>query len=200
HVAGCERCAGAVESLRAARDGAALPPLRADPAPARRPGRSRFALALAGALAAAAGLVLALRPDAAGDRTKGAGVGLAMWVRHGDAVRRAAPGETIAPGDAVRFAVTTPRPAWVAVLSVDPAGHASVYFPLGPTAAPVPAGTDVALPLATRLDATSGEERVVGLFCDRPVALEPLRARLEAGAAVEPPAGCEVTRWRFVKR
>jgi hypothetical protein len=58
----------------------------------------------------------------------------------------------------------------------------------------------VALPLATRLDATVGEERVMGLFCDRPVELEPLRAGLEAGAGEAIPEGCKVTRWHFVKR
>jgi hypothetical protein len=63
----------------------------------------------------------------------------------------------------------------------------------------VPAGTDVALPLATRLDATVGEERIVGLFCDRPVDLEPIRQGLEAGVGPVP-EGCKVTRWNFVKR
>lgn len=200
HVDGCARCAEAVASLRAARDGAVLPALRLAPAPARRGVRIRGLAAIAGALAAAAGLVLVLRPDGTAVRTRGAGVGLAMWVQHGDAVREAGPGAVVAPGDAVRFAVTTPVPAWVAVLSVDPEGRASVYFPVGPTAAPVPAGTDLALPLATRLDATVGEERVIGLFCDGPVELEPLRAGLEAGAAGSIPAGCQVTRWSFVKR
>lgn len=200
HVAGCARCTSAVGSLAGARDGARLPPLRTVAAPARHAARLRAIAALAGGLAAAAGLLLFLRPDPTGERTKGAGIGLAMYVLHGDAVRRTGPGEVVAPGDAVRFSVTTPEPAYVAVLSVDPAGRASIYFPAGPMAAPVAAGRDVALPLATRLDATVGEERVVGLFCDRPVELEPLRAGLEAGAGDAIPEGCKVTRWRFVKR
>jgi len=200
HLAACARCTSAAGSLAAARDGLALPPLRIAPAPARRAVRLRGVAALAGGLAAAAGLLLVLRPDATGERTKGAGVGLGLYVLHGDAVRQARPGEVIAPGDAVRFAVTTPEPAYVAVLSLDPAGRASIYFPEGPRAAPVPAGRDVPLPLATRLDATVGEERVVGLFCDHPAELEPLRAGLEAGAGDAVPEGCQVTRWSFVKR
>jgi hypothetical protein len=200
HVDGCARCTSAVESIAGERDRARLPPLRTVAAPAPRASRLRGIAALAGGLAAAAGLLVLLRPDATADRAKGAGVGLAMYVLHGEAVRRTAPGEVVAPGDAVRFSVTTPEPAYVAVLSVDPAGRASIYFPAGPTAAPVPAGRDVALPLATRLDATVGEERVMGLFCDRPVELEPLRAGLEAGAGDAVPEGCKVTRWRFVKR
>lgn len=199
HVAGCARCGSAVESLRGAREGARLPPLRAVPTPAR-PARLRRLVTVAAGLAAAAGVVLVLRPHAPADRTKGARVGLAMYVRHGEEVRLAGPGEAVAPGDAVRFAVTTPEPAWVAVLSLDPAGRASVYFPEGSHAARIAPGADVPLPLATRLDATVGEERVLGLFCDRPIELEPVRAALESGADGAAPEGCQVTRWSFVKR
>jgi hypothetical protein len=166
----------------------------------RAAARLRAVVALTAGLAAAAGVALALRTDSLRERTKGPGVGVAMYVLHGDAVRRAGPGEVVAPGDAVRFAVTTPEPGYAAVLSLDPAGRASIYFPEAPRASPVAAGVDVPLPIATRLDATVGEEHVVGLLCDRPVELEPVRAALEAGAAGAIPDGCQVTRWRFVKR
>lgn len=199
HVEGCDRCGAAWRSLRDARDAASLPPLRAAGIP-HRAARRRGIAAMAAGLAAAAGLVLWLGPDVSGDRVKGAPVGLGMWVRHGTEVRRAAPGEVVASGDAVRFSVTTPRPAWVAVLSVDPAGRASIYFPDGTRAARVEAGADVPLPLATRLDATVGEERVLGLFCDRPVDLEPLRAAMERSGDAPAPPGCLVARWTFVKR
>jgi hypothetical protein len=198
HVDGCERCAAAWRSLRETRDATVLPPLRAV-APRRVAWRPGIA-ALAAGLAIAAGFAVSLRPDASGQRVKGSAVALGMWVRHGEAVRRAAPGEAVAPGDDVRFSVTTPRPAWVAVLSVDPAGRASIYFPEGTHAAAIAPGTDVPLPLATRLDATVGEERVLGLFCDGPVELEPVRAAIERSGDASPPPGCEVTRWRFVKR
>lgn len=197
HVEGCARCARAVESRRAARE-EPLPPLRIAAPPPRR-ARLRAGVALAAGLAAAAGLAVVLSPDAVVRRTKGARVGLGMYVLHGGVVREAAPGETIAPGDAVRFAVTTPERAYVAILSVDPSGRASIYFPEGTRAAPVGPGENVPLPLATRLDATVGEERVMGLFCDGPVELEPVRASLERGGAVVPD-GCKVTRWSFVKR
>jgi len=197
HVHGCARCAEAVAELRAARS-EALPALR----PVRRPPPRRlgpFPAALAGGLAAAAVLLLFLRPGE-GERTKGSAVSLGMWVQHGGEVRRAGPGDEVAAGDAVRFSVTTPWPAYVAVLSVDAAGRASIYFPDGPAAAPVAPGADVALPLATRLDATVGEERLVALFCDRAVALEPVRAALEAGRPGAVPGGCQETRWSFRKR
>ncbi len=142
-----------------------------------------------------------LRTGGTGERRKGAGVGLVMYVQHGDEVRRAAPGESVAPGDAVRFAVSTPAPAFVAVLSLDPAGRASVYFPQGPRAAEVPAGAEVPLPLGTRLDATTGEERLLGLFCTAPVELEPIRLALQQAQDAAPlPTDCQGLRWSFVKR
>jgi hypothetical protein len=116
-------------------------------------------------------------------------------VRHLSLVRRVAPGEAVAVGDAVRFAVTMREPAYVAVLSVDPRGRASVYVP----PSEVRAGEDVPLPVATRLDETTGEETVVGVFCAKPFDAEPMRTALEKGASLDS-FGCRVTRWSFVKR
>jgi hypothetical protein len=124
-----------------------------------------------------------------------------MYVQHGDEVRRAALGESVAPGDALRFAVSTPTAAYVAVLSLDPTGKAWVYFPPAPRATLVPAGTEVPLPLGTRLDATTGEERLLGIFCTSAVELEPIRQALERGQDASPlPADCQGLRWSFVKR
>jgi len=195
HVAECSRCAGAVEGMRAARD-ERLPPLRVVPL-APRARRWPRAAAAGACLAAAASLLLLAR--APGERVKGPGFALRMYVEHAGEVRRAGLGETVAPGDAVRFAVTAPAKAYVAVLSLDPKGRGSVYFPLGARAEAVGPGAEVALPLGTRLDATVGEERIVGLFCSSPVELEPLSVQLERGGAPAPD-GCQVTRWGFVKR
>jgi hypothetical protein len=195
HVAGCARCAAALDELKAASE-EPLPPPRIVPL-AARPRFPLRSLAAAVGLAAAASLLLVIRPP--GTRLKGPGFTLGMYVDHGGEVRRAAPGETVAPGDALRFAVTAPVDVYVAVLSVDPKGRASIYFPAGARAELVRAGTDVALPLGTRLDDTVGEERIFGLFCSSAIDLEPLRVRLERGAS-DIPDGCQVTRWSFVKR
>jgi hypothetical protein len=195
HVAGCVRCAEAIQQLSVVE---ALPPMRVVPLQPRRSPVWRRAAAAGLGVAAAASLLLVLRP-AAGVRTKGSAPALSMYVQHGSEVRRAGPGETVAPGDALRFAVTTPVAAYVAVLSIDPQGHGSVYFPLGARAELLPAGQEMPLPIGTRLDATVGEERIVGLFCSAPVELEPVRALLESGRGTIPD-GCQVTRWSFVKR
>ena len=62
-------------------------------------------------LALAASLLLVLRPPPAAERSKGGGIGLTMFVQHGNEVRRAAPGEIVSPGDAVRFAEVTAEEA-----------------------------------------------------------------------------------------
>jgi hypothetical protein len=196
HAAECGRCAAALASLRASSE-ERLPPLRLVPLPAR----SRFAVRAAAAavgVAAAASLLLVIRSPAT--RLKGGGgFTLGMYVEHVGDVRRAAPGETVAAGDAVRFAVTAPRDVYVAILSLDAKGKASIYFPAAGRAALVRAGTDVALPLGTRLDETMGEERILGLFCPSAIELEPLRLQMERGAPAVPD-DCQVTRWSFVKR
>ena len=193
HLPGCHRCSEAVEVLRPRE---ALPPLLVAPL---RPRRRwvRVAAAAAG-LAAAASVLLLVRPGPT-ERSKGNGFALGMYVQHGGEVRRAGPGEPVAPGDAVRFAVTAPEGGYLAVLSLDPAGHASIYYPPASRAAPVAAGSDQPLPLGTRLDQTRGEERIVGLLCSSAVELEPVRAALARGESLVP-QGCQVTRWSFVKR
>lgn len=194
HLPTCARCSEAVQSLRPREP---LPPLRVVPL---RP-RSRWirVVAAGAGVAAAASVLLLLRPSGPRQRSKGAGFALGMYVQHGGEVRRAGAGEEVAPGDAVRFVVTVPADGYVAVLSLDAQGRGSIYYPAGPRAAPVSRGSDLALPLGTRLDATVGEERIVGLFCAAPVELEPLRAALERGGSAVP-EGCQVTRWSFVKR
>lgn len=201
HVSTCAACSAALAGMRGVREEVRtfpLPIALGRPSPRRRvPG-----LAVGGlGLALAASLVLVLRTPPATERSKGTGFGLTMYVQHGDEVRRAAPGETVSPGDAIRFAVSTPIPAYVAVLSLDPAGNASVYFPQAARAAQVPAGTEVPLPLGTRLDATTGEERLLGIFCGSAVELEPIRQALQRGEDASPlPADCKGLRWSFVKR
>jgi hypothetical protein len=222
HVAACPRCGAAAEALRVSRaevlpplragsSGAALPsdaedrPAAVTRAPARRWRVRVRVLAGAGAAAAlAAGLVIALvTGPGPGPATalKGSGFGVVMYVQHAGEVRRAANGEAVAPGDAIRFAVSTPVPRYVAVLSLDPRGRASVYYPAGPRAEAVAPGVETALPAGTRLDESVGEERIWTLFCAAPIELEPVRGRLERrGDLGDPPDGCGVSGWRFVKR
>jgi len=203
HVSACAMCSTAVAGMRGVREEVRSLPLPSvldrPPVPRRR----RFIAVIGFGVALAASLLLVVRSEApsSAQRRKGTGLGLTMYVQHGQEVRRASPGESVSPGDAVRFAVSTPTPAFVAILSLDAAGRAWVYFPQHPRAAPVTAGTEVPLPIGTRLDATIGEERLLALFCASPVELEPVRLALEQAQDAAPlPPDCQGLRWSFVKR
>jgi Putative zinc-finger len=196
HLGECARCRAAAEVLSSAEA-----EYRASATPLRRPPRAvRRTLAWGtGAAALAAALLLALQPT--GVRSKGARVSVGMYVQHGQAVRRALSGETVVPGDSVRFAYSSREPRELAILSVDGAGVATVYFPDGPETVSVPAAEDAALPLATQLDGVLGEERVVALFCERPRALEPVREALQSSRTGLPEVpGCVLATFRFTKR
>jgi hypothetical protein len=66
------------------------------------------------------------------------------------------------------------------VLSVDSSGQLSTYYPASGDALVAFAGGAALLPGAVELDAARGPERVVAIFADAPLPLEPLRARLRA--------------------
>src|SRR5262249_19317087 len=112
------------------------------------------------------------------------------------------------PGDVVRFTTSTAAPAHLAVIGVDAAGEASVYFPPRGADDAIPAGDGVALPRGTELDATLGPEAVLAVFCARPIhrgALEGLRAaprgrpRAQAAMPATTMPGCTVDRLSWVK-
>ncbi len=194
HLAGCAQCRAAEAQLASAEDD-----FRALAAPLRRRPRAGRAVAFSvAAVALAATCLLALNPG--GVRSKGAPTSIGMYVQHGQAVRRALPGEAVLPGDVVRFVYSSREPRSLAILSLDGAGVASVYFPDGPQTVDVPAAEEAPLPLGTRLDGVLGEEQVVALFCQRTRALEPVRQALQAahGALPEVP-GCSLATFHFTK-
>lgn len=182
HVAACERCRDRERARRADRA-----QFRAS-TPRLRRGRPWIAVA-ASMVAAAAAAVIVLRAPADATRTKG-GARLGFVVARGETMVIGSAGERVHPGDTLSYLVTVPQPSYVAVLSRDPAGRITAYFPAGDRAQWVPAGREVQLPIATRLDGTLGRERLVGVFCDRPVEIDSLRTALDDA----PPAGCTADR------
>jgi hypothetical protein len=170
-----------------------------------RPFRAAWA---GGALAAAAALVLVvsvLRAPAGtsesdtGTRSKGSRR-LSFFVKHGETVTEGGPGQRVEPGDRLRFVLSSDRPGDFAILSLDGAGTASVYYPSGLTESRrFEALRAHALDDAIELDGVLGRERIFGVFCDSPFALEPLRRRLEAGRELVAPSGCAVDEIEIVK-
>lgn len=185
HLAACPQC----EARRAELAGAAarfpeevfVAGLAARTA---RTARSKAPFALGGiaALAAAAAAALFLVPSGGGlpgdDRTirsKG-GDSLAVFASRGGEVDRLLPGDPLSPGDAIRFEVAVPRRSWVVVLGIDAAGAVTPYAG-GDAGVPLEPGAATLLPGSIVLDDTPGTERLVALFCERPVdAREAIRA------------------------
>ena len=78
-----------------------------------------------------------------------------------------------------RFAVNTNAPEHLAILSLDGAGVASVYFPGGAESAAIGRGRNQPLESSVALDSTLGRERLWAVFCKTPFRVEPLHERLE---------------------
>ena len=161
HVRTCSACAGRKRELE--REALAFDvPLRL-PVPVRR-WSWRPLLGLAAA-AAACLLLLVPSMEAPGVRTKG-GPWFSVIARRADgSIDRVLPGDSLAPGDAIRFEVRAGEPAVVAVLGIDAAGAVTPYVE-GIALEP---GEPAVLPGAIRLDETLGPERLVALFCPTPI-------------------------------
>ena len=210
HLQVCVACAARLAHNQAfrARFQAAPPPLRrAVTEPASRPRfprwSPRWSWVLTGTLAMAAAalaIVPGLMETSPQTRLKGDSR-LAFFVEKAGRVQRGTSGEVLYPGARVQFVYSHPRRSWLAVLSLDGAGKASVYFPQGDAAAEMPGGSDQRLPVSTILDEALGTERIFGLFCDAPTALAPIREMLARGQT-EPaiPPGCRMSRLSWEKR
>jgi hypothetical protein len=205
HLDGCERCRArlaAIEDTRA-QFLADMPRLSArGPLPSSQRSRRRArvrGLIAATTVLAAASLVLWLRPRPLVERTKG-GTQLTLYVRHDGKVRLAAPGEIVAPGDTLQLTYSSERTRYLAVLSLDGAAHANVYFPDGERALELGRARESPLPRSTVLDGVLGKETLFGLFCDTALFLPPVRREIEARGALSPLEGCDVVRLTFEKR
>jgi hypothetical protein len=200
HLAECDACASrrrAIDEGKAAFERES--PKFSELARPRRPAGRLWAFGAT--LAAAAALVLALRVprDEGSLRTKGA-EHVGFFVEHGGVVREGVASEVVAPGDRLQLVYTSKSARYLAVLSRDGAGHASIYFPKAPEAVRIEAGSSTPLPYSLLLDETTGVETLYALFCDRAEPLEPLRKALEGAEVLEAPAGCHVDRVTFQKR
>lgn len=158
------------------------------------------------ALAAAAVLLLVLRPPTDGDtseqpgdvRTKGSSH-IGFFVKHGSEVRRGGDEQVVHPGDQLRFTLTSNKAQHVAILSLDAAHVVSTYYPRGGQSTSVGAVRDQAVDSSVLLDETLGKEQIWGVFCEAPFELEPLRAALQRQGKLPALPGCSVDEVSIVK-
>ena len=174
HPATCPRCSALLDEHRRERASFATP-LRT---PRHVP---RWTIGLASAAAALALWLIVPRPDEPAPATRSKGKpALGFYVKRDGQVRRGGTGEIVFPHDALDFTVSTDHSGFVAILSIDGARHASVYYAAGATAAAIGAGQDQVLPLSVLLDDVVGPERVVGVFCERAIAVDALARDIDA--------------------
>jgi hypothetical protein len=169
HVAGCVRCRGRLEALRRENQ---LPEawLAAGIARTRRRLWRRRAGTVA-SLALAAALVVTFtrvsRPPPVGDaeQIKGDPVALGVYVRRGAGVVEAAVSPAaVAPGEQIRFEVTSARPGFLGIVGIDAAGAITPYVSAGARLKPIGRGR-LLLDGSVLLDDTLGPERLIAVVC-----------------------------------
>lgn len=201
HVAECPRCRERLQALRRGQQ-EFLQRHPVAPRVARRASRT-YAVFTTGAAVALAALWLVGRgPDTAGGtldgRSKGA-PSLGFHVKRSGRVFQGANGEHVKAGDQLRFTVTNAPLRHVAVFSRDGSGTATVYYPPESRSRVLGSAPQTDLDAAVQLDAAQGEETLLGVFCDTPFELEPLRAALERTGKLPTMTGCSIDELRLVK-
>ena len=205
HLERCGRCAGRYEERRRAAeafgdevDVGQLAWRTQGALRARTRRRAAVAAGLAAAAAAAVVLV-ALRPGpppqpvADGVRTKG-GLTLDVVARRLDGqIEQLVSPAALSPGEAIRFAVSSPAAGHLVIVGIDAAGAVTPYAPQAEQALPLQAADRTLLEGSILLDETLGPERIVAVLCDTPrrVAEVSSAARTALGAAGGDPVRVE---------
>ena len=102
-------------------------------------------------------------PD--GERLKGAELSLGVYVRRGTGVVVAAQSPaTVAPGEQIRFEVTSARPGFLGIVGLDSAGAVTPYVASGGRLRKLGAGRQL-LDGSVLLDDTLGAERLIAVWC-----------------------------------
>lgn len=167
--------------------------------------RGKMAIAVGASLAALAAAVAILPtqlhgggPDAE-TRVKGA-THLGFHVKRGQAIFEGSEGTVVRPGDRLRFAVTTAKPVYVAILSRDAAGVTSEYYPGDGRARAFGVGRGQLVDSSVELDAVLGSETVTGVFCEAAFDVAPLLRTLREVGTLSAPPHCEAYTVRIEKR
>lgn len=149
----------------------------------------------ASALAAAAAVILVVvkrggdEPGRPPDdlSVKGDDISLVVHLASGDTSKRLMTGDTVHPGDKIRFELGGVKRGFVAVIGIDGTGQPTIYHPDGGAQPTAFDPTNRLVPGAIALDATPGAERFFAIYSERPFAFEVVLPALATNAAL--PAG-----------
>jgi hypothetical protein len=181
HVDGCPDCQARLESMR--REGdyfhATVYPATVNAVRAAVPRSRRWLpLLLPLAAAAAAALVVMVRPEAPDDGyvgTKGAELVLSVFVSSaGEPAHAVADAAPVPASSALRFKVRTSTPCSLWLLSIDARGEVSRLYPASGEAAP--ARDAAALPGGAVLDGRPGPERIFAVCSSAPLPFDAVAA------------------------
>jgi hypothetical protein len=103
-------------------------------------------------------------------------LGLEVYCQRADQVFRVNPGERLLPEDRIRFAVSTPGPGQIMIVSVNKQGQASLFYPPGPVE-----GGRTELEGSTILDESSGSERIIVVFSEEALSFGAVQSAVERG-------------------
>ncbi|MDY7226475.1 hypothetical protein [Hyalangium rubrum] len=131
--------------------------------------------------------------------------GSVMLVLHrkvGESSVQVSSGDTLSPGDAIRFEAKASNNGFLAVVGRDAKGVITVYHPFGGTAAHPYEASQPLLPEAVALDDTLGREDVYALFSQQAFELDWAVRALEEGRSLPQaaPKGISVGHTFFVKK
>jgi hypothetical protein len=123
----------------------------------------------AGMISIAATLLLVFNVDRKPEVLLKGGEGISVVVkRQTGVVEPLLSGGQVAPGEAIRFRISSPKAAWVFVVGMDSAGQVSPYASGDGYGVPWTAGTDAYLDGSIVMDDTRGVEQLAAVFCPSP--------------------------------
>lgn len=204
HVNNCPRCRARLEKLKQGSQVSETWLARGIAHTRRRLWLRRAGVVTSFAVAATLLLVVArVRPlpsPPPDQRMKGSSLSLGVYVRRGSGVVIAAQSPAaVAPGEQIRFEVTSGRPGFLGIVGLDAAGAVTPYVTSGSRLRKLDAGRQL-LDGSILLDETLGAERLIAVWCPSDCATREVvdaaqtalrRAGNDAAQVGSLPLGCE---------
>ncbi|NMO15435.1 hypothetical protein HPC49_33740 [Pyxidicoccus fallax] len=191
HLDACATCRARAEELASLRSHFTVHVLpRTAPALRRPPAWHSAWRWLVPLVAVTAGVLVMARPpktDTEPEYGVKGGATLQLFAHRGERTWKVQEGESLAPGDQVRFRLDGGGLPYVLLVSVDGAGQVNTYHPFGGArSAPLSEGAQAEVPGSVVLDTAPGPERLFALFSREPLTFDsvaPALRELAAGGA-----------------